>query len=166
MVRTSRSAPSRIATSVTRLRNIADVKGPLRRGTLLHFSAEQWQQAIKGLPAGRAVPKYGVGLEGYPIPGGDVIAQPICIQNPCEICRARVTGFGPDGAMAFECVCRPDPDCPRQPPPPPPSPLCALAVRSVRGTLQLVCESRGCQRRCQMAVVRQNGRYLIVCRCA
>jgi hypothetical protein len=29
-----------------------------------------------------------------------------------------------------------------------------------------VCESRGCQRRCQMAVVRQNGRFLIVCRCA
>ena len=163
MVRTRRSAPSTTAPSVPRLRNVADVKGPLRCGTLMHFSAEQWQQAIKGIPSGRAVPKYGIGLECYPIPGGAVIAEPICIQNPCEICRARITGFGPQGAMAFECVCRPDPDCPRQPPP---SPLCAIAVRRVRGTLQLVCESRGCQRTCQMVVVRQNGRFLITCRCA
>jgi hypothetical protein len=81
------------------------------------------------------------------------------------VCR-RVNGFGPDDAMAFECVCRPDPDCPRQPPPPSPSPLCALAIRRVPGMSRLVCESCGCQRRCQIAVVRQNGRFLIVCRCA
>ena len=166
MVQTRRSTASRAVPPVPRLRNLADIKGPLRSGTLIHFSARQWEQATDKIPSGKAVPKYGVGLECYPIPGGDVVAQPICIQNPCEICRARVIGFGQEGVTSFECICQPDPRCPEDPPPPPPSPLCAIVVRRVRGMLQLSCDSRGCQRRCRLAIVRQDGRFLIVCRCA
>lgn len=166
MAKARRPVASRGRPQAPRLRNIEDVKGPLRSGTLLHFSARQWQQATEGIPASKARPKYGLCLECYPIPGGDVIVQPTCIQNPCEICRARITGFTPGGGMTFECLCRRDPRCPEDPPPPPPSPLCALAVRRVRGQLQLVCESRGCRGRCRLEAIRQNGRILIVCRCA
>lgn len=54
--------------------NILDIKGRLRAKTLIHSSASQWQEITEGLPQTRAIPKYGVDLAGYPIPGGDTLA--------------------------------------------------------------------------------------------
>lgn len=92
-----------------RVRNIQDLKGPVRPGTLIHFNAQQWRRLTKGMARGKAVPKYGVCLEGYPIPDGGVLAQPLCIEDPCEICRIRTRGITADGEMIFDCQCRPDP---------------------------------------------------------
>jgi hypothetical protein len=149
-----------------RMVNILDIKGRLPAQTLIHFSASQWQAITEGLPQTRARPKYGVGLEGYPIPGGDTLAQPMCIQNPCEICRIRVSGFTPEGMLTFDCQCRPDREhCPQDPPPPPPSPLCALTIQRTGRGLQLTCRSQGCSRNCHLAVARDQGRFLIFCQC-
>jgi hypothetical protein len=54
------------------IRNIVEIKGALREGTLVHFTAEQWKELLSGIEVGRAKPKYGTGLEAYPIPDGGV----------------------------------------------------------------------------------------------
>ena len=79
-----------------RIQNILDIGRTFREGTLIHFTAQQWEQMTSRIPPGKGVPKYGVALEYYPIPDGDILTQPICVQNPCEMCRIRVSGFGPD----------------------------------------------------------------------
>jgi hypothetical protein len=153
---------SRGLVKTPRIKNILDVGKRLTPGTLLHVTASQWKQLTSRIPTGKGVPKYGVTLEFYPIPDGDFIGQPMCIQNPCEVCRVRVSGFGPEGAMTFDCQCRPDPNCPQDPPPPPPSPRCALEIPRVGGRLTLGCRSQGCTGRCRLTAVRQGFRYLIV----
>ena len=151
---------------VPNIQNITDIGSTLDAGTLLHFTAKQWEQMTADIPIGKGVPKFGVALEYYPIPGGDVVAQPICVQNPCEICRVRPTSFGPDGFIGFECLCKPDPNCPQDPPPPPPSPLCRIGIQQVRGMFRLACISQGCARTCRLSAVRDGNRYVIVCRCS
>lgn len=147
-----------------RIRNITAIRGPIRSRTLIHFSKEQWEQAIAEIPRGKAIPKHGICLECYPIPGGDVVAQPNCIQNPCEICRVR-TRFSRTGEMTFDCLCRPDPRCPSDPVPPIQSNLCALGIER-RPVIRIVCRSQGCNRTCRLTSARQNGRILILCRCS
>ena len=153
-------------TKVPTILNILDIKDRVPKGALIHFSAAQWKSLIADIPQSRVRPKYGVALEGYPIPGGDVLGQPICIQNPCEICRIRVSGLGPGGEMIFECQCRPDRErCPEDAPPPPPSPLCRLAVQRTSRGIQLVCQSQGCTRTCRLGAVQSQGRWIISCQC-
>lgn len=148
-----------------RLRNIQNIKGPLREGTLIHFSKKQWEKIIKGVPMGKAVPKYGVALECYPIPGGDVVGQPNCIQNPCEICRARVAGISPDGVLTFECLCKQDPNCPTEPVPPIITPQCSLAI-DARRLRPIYCRNNGCRRTCRLTFVRQGTHWILTCHCA
>lgn len=153
------------APRVPAIRNIVDIKGPVRAGTLVHFSAEQWKELMSGIELGRAKPKYGAGLEAYPIPGGGVVAQPLCIEGPCEKCRARVVGFGPQGEAVFECQCvrdDRDPTC-RDRPTPTPSPLCRLVVRG--RPLRLECDSTGCSGTCRVSAVRDGARWVISCAC-
>jgi hypothetical protein len=79
-----------------------EIRAPVKEGTLLHFTAAQWKQAISRIPVGRRLPKQGMFLEAYPIPDGDVLAQPDCVPGPCEICRVRMVP-GRDGLIAMDC---------------------------------------------------------------
>ena len=158
--------PASKGAKVPAILNIAQVGSTLEPRTLLHFTAKQWEQMTAGIPVGKGVPKFGVALEYYPIPDGDVLAQPICVQNPCEICRVRQTGFGPDGFMSIECICQKDPNCPQDPPPPPPSPLCRFGFQQSGGMFKLACISQGCTRTCRLSVVRDGNRFLLSCRCS
>ena len=104
--------------------NIADVKETPPEGTLIHFTAEQWEGAIRDIPVGKALPKVGSRLTFYPLPDGGGVVSGDCISMPCEICRIRMR-FDPEtGQLFFECLCRPDPNCPEEPPVPPPSSVC------------------------------------------
>src|SRR5262245_41812148 len=122
-----RASRSPRSSKAPRLVNIASVKSVPSKGTLLHFTAEQWKQATKGIPSGKAVPKYGIRLAYYPLPDDDGIGQVECVQGPCEICavRPRLT---PNGELVFECRCRPDPRCPPEPGAPPAGTACELVV--------------------------------------
>ena len=164
MVKTRKTAATR--GKVPAIVNIAEVGPTLGGGTLLHFTAKQWEQMTADIPVGKGVPKFGVALEYYPIPDGDVLAQPICVQNPCEICRVRRTGFNKDGFMIMECLCQPDPRCPQDPPPPPSSPLCRLGIQQTGGMFRLACIGQGCTRTCRLSVIRDGSRFLLVCRCS
>jgi hypothetical protein len=99
---------SRSRIKVPLIRNVLEIKAPVKDGTLLHFTAAQWKQATARIPVGKRLPKQGLFLEAYPIPGEDVIVQPNCVQGPCEICRVRMTP-GPRGPIIFDCQCRRDP---------------------------------------------------------
>jgi len=148
------------------VKNILEIRGTLPAKALIHFTASQWKALTGRMVVSRIRPKYGVGLAGYPIPGGDILAQPVCIENPCEICRAPRSGFGRDGIMTLECVCRPDRErCPQDPPPPPSSPLCVLRIRRTGARIGLTCDSQGCTRSCRVGVVQDQGRWLISCLC-
>ena len=161
-----RATQLKIREKVPSIRNIANVKGRLRPKTLLHFSAKQWKTLISKIPKGKGMPKYGICLECYPIPDGDVLVQPVCIEGPCEICRIRIARFGPDLMPIYDCRCQPDRErCPDDPPPPPPTPLCRLTFRRRRGVIQLTCDSQGCRGRCRLTSIRENGRIMIVCQC-
>src|SRR5262245_36516239 len=149
-----------------RIQNILEITDRVPADTLIHFSASQWKAMTEGIPPSKGRPKYGVGLEGYPIPDGDILAQPVCIQNPCEICRAARRGFTPGGTMTLECFCKPDREhCPQDPPPPPPSPLCALTIQRTGVRIGLTCQSQGCSRNCRLAVTQDRGRWLVFCQC-
>ena len=149
-----------------RLRNISEVKGPLHQGTLIHFSAKQWKQMTARIPVEKGMPTPGLGLDCYPIPGGDVIVQPTCIANPCETCKIKVSGVYPDGRIGFDCQCQRDPDCidNRNPPPPPP-PNCALDILTTGGRIRIRCRSQGCSGRCRLRATQQDGRFVIACLC-
>jgi hypothetical protein len=154
--------------TVPAIRNVMEIKGPVKEGTLLHFTAAQWKQAIARIPVGRRLPKHGLFLEAYPIPGEDVIVEPHCAPGPCEICRVRMIP-GRDGPILMECQCLRDPRCPEDPPSPPqPSAhLCRLVIRRVGTSIRLVCESQGCTspRGCRLTVVRMGIRFIITCAC-
>ena len=60
-------------TKVPTILNILDIKDRVPKGALIHFSAAQWKSLIADIPQSRVRPKYGVALEGYPIPDGDVL---------------------------------------------------------------------------------------------
>lgn len=148
-----------------RLVNVAAVKSTPREGTLIHFTAEQWKAATKGIPIGKAVPKMGARLNFYPTPDGGGLVQGDCIAMPCEICRARMRFDPQTGELFYECLCRPDPHCPEDPPPPPASNLCRFAIR-VGGQPRIGCVSNGCGQRCRLtAVSQQGGRWVITCAC-
>jgi hypothetical protein len=146
-----------------------DVKGPLRKGTLLHFTAQQWKQAIARIPEGKQLPKQGLRLEAYPIPGEDVLVEPICVSGPCEICRAR-TRPGPEGPISFDCACRRDPRCPedRLPPPGQSASACSLVIHRTGGFIRIGCQDQGCTsaRGCRLQFVRSGFRYVLTCVCA
>jgi hypothetical protein len=149
------------------IRNISEIRGPIRKTTLIHFTAEQWKRAIRGIPVGRRLPKEGVTFEAYPIPDGGVIGEPNCIAQPCQICVSRQP-IGPRGEISFECLCRPDPKCPptngggggpaTQP--------CRLVLRRVGGFPQFVCDG-SCTgtRQCRLTIVRERVRIVITCAC-
>jgi hypothetical protein len=150
------------------IKNILDVGKTLRPGTLIHFSDEQWKQMTGKLREGKAVPKFGIGIECYPMPGGGFLGRPICIQYPCEVCRPVVMGREPDGSVIFECFCQRDPKCPEDPPtpiPPPPG-TCALQIRRIGGRLQLACVRQTCTGTCRLQIVRQRVGYLLTCMCS
>jgi hypothetical protein len=151
------------------IRNVMEIRGPWKEGTLLHFTAAQWKQAVSRIPAGNRLPKYGMFLEAYPVPGEDMIVQPVCVQGPCEICRVRMAP-GPRGPIFFDCQCRRDPACPPEDPPgtpPPPTNLCRLVIRRTGFTIGFACESQGCTspRGCRLTVVRSGFRFIITCAC-
>ena len=154
---------------VKKIVNLGDLPAKWEDGTLIHFTATQWKSLTKDIPIVKTTPKYGAGMEAYPIPDGDYIGQPTCIQGPCEICRSRVTGFGPEGIMTFECQCRRDTQkCPDLPDGGPSAGSCSLAFQR-RGAagFQLVCRSQNCTRTCHLrARVLGTGQWLIFCQCS
>ncbi len=155
---------------VPRLRNVMDIRGRLRDGTLIHFTDRQWEQAIETVPRGRVLPKYGVSLHCYPIPGG-VVAEPQCFQGPCEICRAQVRpGRRPREIMLVNCECTPntrDPGCPQGDDiPVPRPPLCELALKRKGRVLYFDCVSHGCRGTCSQQLVRRGFHWVLTCRCA
>jgi hypothetical protein len=164
---TKRAVASRPRVTVPTIRNVMEIKAPVKEGTLLHFTAAQWKQAISRIPVGRRLPKQGMFLEAYPIPDGDVLAQPDCVPGPCEICRVRMVP-GRDGLIAMDCQCRRDPNCPPEPSSPPPSVnRCRLAIGRIGGSIRIFCENQGCTspRGCRLTAVRTGGRYIITCAC-
>ena len=142
--------------------NILNVKGPLKAGTYLHFTAEQWKQATAKLESGKAVPKFGLRVAYFPFPDGGVIVQADCVQGKCEIdCMVR-TRFTPDREFIFDCRCKRDPACLNEPDPR--TPKCALKIVPGRG---LQCVSQGCTGRCKITNIPiPGGRGLIVCVCS
>jgi hypothetical protein len=152
-----------------KIQNILDIGSTFEPGTLIHFTAAQWEQMTAKIPIGKGVPKFGVAFGYYPIPDG-MLAEPMCIQNACEICRSKVTGFGPGGVMTFECQCRRDPACPDGGGggggPVVVTPLCRIQIQRVRGMLTIGCASQGCTGQCRLSAVRQGTQQLLVCRCS
>lgn len=169
MRKKTKATSLKIQEKVPPIRNIANIKGRIRRDTLLHFSAKQWKAMIAKIPKGKRMPKYGICLEGYPIPGGDVLVRPVCIEGPCEICRVLVSGLGEGGMPIYECQCIPDRErCFEEIPPQSPTSVCALAFRRTGGLIHLRCESRGCRGRCRLTSTRdrESGRIMIACQCS
>jgi hypothetical protein len=153
------------------VRNVKEVKGPIRDGTLLHMTEKQWGQAKKGLRQLKTLPKSGTCLDVYPIPDGDVIVQPNCIQQPCEICRVRtIPTRVPGGGIGFiaDCQCKPDPRCDFDPPPPL-GPACSLEIRT-SGVIGISCQNNHCARNCRLGFVRVQQpfgtMFRIVCTCS
>ncbi|HEX3131401.1 MAG TPA: hypothetical protein VH394_28950 [Thermoanaerobaculia bacterium] len=148
-----------------RIVNVESIKATPPAGTLIHFSKEQWASAIRDIPQGKALPKYGSRLAYYPLPDGGGALQGDCIQNPCEICRFRQRFDPQTMQLVFECLCRPDPHCPEDPPPPPPpaSNVCRLVVQV--NPVRIFCASNGCNRTCRVSIVRDGQRFVITCAC-
>jgi hypothetical protein len=149
-----------------RVINVADIKSTPREGTLIHFTEAQWKGAVKGIPVGKALPKRGSRLLFTPLPDGGGFVQGDCISMPCEICRSRMRFDPKTGMLIFECLCRPDPNCPEDPPPtiPPTSNLCQLRIRVGVGPV-IRCDSNGCTQHCRLTIVRQGQRFVIACVC-
>lgn len=145
--------------------NVEDIKKTPPEGTLIHFTAAQWNGAIKGIPMGKALPKRGSRLMFTPLPDGGGLVQGDCVAMPCEICRSRMRFDPQSGMLIFECLCRPDPNCPEDPPvPPAPSTLCQLRIRVGIGPV-IRCESNGCTQHCRLTIVRQGQFFVIACVC-
>jgi hypothetical protein len=162
MARKTVSPPAPV--KAPRIINVAAIKSTPREGTLIHFTEAQWKGALKGIPVGKALPKRGSRLLFTPLPDGGGLVQGDCISMPCEICRIRMR-FDPEtGMLGFECLCRPDPNCPEDPPLPAPSSLCRLVIRVGVGPV-IRCVSNGCTLNCRLTVVRQGQRLVIACVC-
>jgi len=66
--------------------------------------------------------------------------------------------------VIIECLCRPDPNCPEDPPAPS-APACRLEItRTPR--IRIGCARVTCTRRCRLQIVQQGWRWVIVCACA
>ena len=164
MPKTGSPASAGTGSKPPRMVNVESIKSTPPAGTLIHFSKEQWESAIRDIPKGKAIPKYGARLYYYPLPDGGGAVQGDCIQAPCEICRLRQRFDPQTGELIFECQCRRDPHCPEDPPPPVATGLCRLVIQT--NPVRIGCVSNGCNRRCRVAIVRSGQRFVITCVCS
>src|SRR5688572_8424733 len=88
------------------VRNLAELSGPIPKGDLLiHCTEEQWTKLKRGIPLGKAVPKYGPRLEFIPNPDGGGMINFQCNPGEGQVCIA-IAKPAP-GGIVFECRCRP-----------------------------------------------------------
>ena len=118
-MRKGKTAPQR-PPRPPRLTNVADIKGPPRSGTLIHFTAEQWKQATARMRFKdvKRLPKHAVPLALHPFADGGVAIEPHC-NEAGENCRPSFRHqVLPDGhKISIGCLCDPG-DPPRLAPPP------------------------------------------------
>lgn len=154
---------------VPRLKNILDIKGPLRPGTLIHFSDEQWEQMTSKLTPGKGVPKFGAGLVCYPVPGG-YVGDWTCIQGPCEICKPIIRiprSRFPVPPLVIGCHCihdHRDPLCNLPPGSSPQTPRCEVEIQR-SGSINIGCRNNRCTGRCVARFVRDGHRWVFACQC-
>ena len=148
---------------VKNVAELAKMKAAPRKPMLIHFTADQWKQASKGIRQGKGIPKKGFRFVGIPDPDGGFLFQPECVPSPNEECILQpIPRPGSPRALEFVCLCRP-----KDPLIPPPEPLCTL-VLSIN-PLELYCEKRACTGNCRIYVVTSGGplpRTVVTCGCA
>lgn len=104
------------STSVPQVRNIGDLKSTPRSLTLIHFTAEQWKGAIKGVKEARSIKKGRSFIEYTPLPdGGGIIHADCGSPSPTDRCSVRPVvdlprpvpprpGPGPTGSRALRAA--------------------------------------------------------------
>lgn len=166
-----KSAPIPVVRNVAELLQTKKLPpGPV----IIHFTKEQWTAAIRDVPSGKAVPKYGVRFDFVPNPDGDGgFGQFNCVPGPCEICAIRQR-IGPGGTFGTQCMCRRDPRCPPGGGPgggggPIVVGRCELRLVRVGRLIRIRCVSVNCTGTCRLRIVRTGqgigSRWVIVCDC-
>ena len=72
---------------VKNVAELAKMKAAPRKPLLIHFTADQWKQASKGIRQGKGIPKKGFRFVGIPDPDGlagmDLYKFTLGVQSPC-----------------------------------------------------------------------------------
>lgn len=175
------------STPVPQVRNIADLKSTPRNVTLIHFSAEQWKGAIKGVKEARSIRKGRSFIEYIPLPdGGGIIHADCGSPSPTDRCSVRPVvdlprpvppqpGPGPRPGpelsrlpeqvpVRFECTCRPASGGGSKAPVVLKPPCELIIERAPR--LRITCRSNSCSGRCVLTIVRDGLRFRISCECS
>ena len=140
--------------AVKNVAELAKMKATPRRPLLIHFTAEQWRQASKGIRRGKARPKKGFRFVGIPDPDGGVVLRPECVPSgPDEECILRpVPRLGPP-RIAFECYCRPTGSL--IPGAEPAKPFCTMEV-GFYPRLRFFCRKVLCVGNCRLQIVQSS----------
>lgn len=93
------------------IQNIADIKTSTEEPRLIHFTIEQWKNAVKDITVENFDEKrHGklTGITGYQNPD-EVIIYPGCEPGKDEICRMDQKYNPITGSLDFECNCKQPP---------------------------------------------------------
>ena len=171
------------------IRNVMELRGTTRKGLLIHFTAEQWKAATKGMTVLKPSKKIVGALEAVPAPGrpGDWIIGPRCPPDCTPVMRYRraasrprkpggprsPVGYTPqpDDFIIPECICDGKPEEPGEIPPRPIRVGCRLVIRFERQSdivprPVITCEAVTCEGRCELVSTNgQDGRIQLLCDC-
>lgn len=138
------------------VRNIEDIKGPVKGLEFVHFTDAQWEKATKKIPVGKVVPKRGLIVEAVKSQNG-VLLMARCSGGPGEVCATQLVWK--DGRLIYQCSCsklggdgRPPPEG------------CKLVIRRTP-VIRFDCESETCTGTCRFAIILNGGRIYLHCRC-
>ena len=180
-------------TVMPQIQNVAELRGVSRKGLLIHFTAEQWKAATKGMGRLKPGPRSKAALEAAPVPGrpGDFVIGPKCPPGCTPVMRYQraakrrpprpgktgsPVGYTPhpDDFIIPECICDPDePDLPGGGQGGLNRSGCRLVIRFQRQrpprafpTPVITCDRTTCTRNCRLASRRlPDGRIEIFCDC-
>jgi len=168
------------------IRNVMELRGTTRKGLLIHFTAEQWKAATKGMTDLEPSKKAVAALEAVPAPGrpGDWIIGTRCPPDCTAVMRYRratkqprnprsPVGYTPqpDDFIIPECICEGKPDLPGGAPPGLIRVGCRMVIRfeGQGGGIPrpvITCEPETCRGTCELIARRQpNGRIQLLCDC-
>ena len=161
------------------LRNISELPAKSKEPVLLHFTAEQWKEALGDTKPGKvSLQKHGSFLLANPVPmtrGGFALfgfcrstRDQLCFQQPVatapDLLGPARDRFGPGEFIRMECVCE---DIPRDDRP---SVACRLIIQ-VRPRVFLGCDSEHCPSGCRLIwqlvhpALGQLSPLLLTCEC-
>jgi len=139
------------------IRNIDDIKGPVKGLEFVHFADAQWMRATKGIPVGRKLPKRGLTIECTKSQHGGMLLMARCGGAPGEVCITQLVWK--DGRLVYQCSCtklggdgRPPPEG------------CKLVIRRTP-VIGFGCEAETCTGTCRFQIILSGGRLYLHCRC-